>query len=68
MLQGTTSIIGNTAVGGKGGSGAPAGKDHTGLGGGVYVQLGTVTRTPTTLIKFNFADSAPDVWGTIGNQ
>ena len=71
------TILGNHAVGGKGGIGGsglgsfgPTGKKGLGTGGGVRVVASngvSAGKDPNTLIIANSADIGPDVYGTLGN-
>ena len=58
-------IIGNSALGKKGGKGATNGIDGQGVGGGLYLApLGTATLTRTLVILNVASTSDPNIFGT----
>ena len=56
-------MSGNTATGGSGGLGNPAGTNGDGLGGGVFAS-GAQTQLTNTLIALNTASIGPDVFSS----
>jgi hypothetical protein len=58
-------VLGNLAIGGSGGRGAPKGSAGQGQGGGLYLATGSTSTLRGTPVLLNFASTSdPDIFGT----